>query len=77
MACWRENFTFTIITRTFRTAYTFQKFRNRLQIQDPRRVACSKFRTEDPHTLGSAVQNLFALALFTPAYVILYEIYRV
>jgi len=29
---------------------------------------------EDPHTLGIAAQNLVALALFTPAYVIFYEI---
>jgi len=51
------------------------KSRNRLQIPDPRRETCSKFRTENPHTLGSAIQNLVVLVLFTPAHVTLYEIY--
>jgi hypothetical protein len=46
-----------------------KKFSSHLEVLGTRRVTRSKFRTDDPITLGATVQNLVATATWCPRFV--------
>ena len=50
-------------------AQLFQKFRSHLKILGSRKVTWSKFRNDDPQTLGVTILNLHATATRNPGFV--------